>query len=282
MTQPKHQTECQTEEKRLPRESIEQTSQAGSGSLTQAAMLPMLYDADQSYGWSHGMRQVTHALLHEVALPPGPVLEVGCGGGQMLLDLHHHFEGRTVCGVDLHPLALAHAQALLPTGALSQASLQQLPYDDGSFALIVAMDVFDQQGVDLAAALAESYRLLRPGGALLLRVSAYPWLYGAHDIAFHTGRRYARHEIADALAQVGLRLARMSHANAALAAPVALIRLAQRYGLLPWSDGLYRQDGLHTLAVWLLHQEATWLQRADLPLGLSLYALARKPDSARK
>lgn len=251
---------------------------ARPASVLEAEMLPHLYGSDDSHGWNAGMRGVTHALLDSVTLPPGPILEIGCGGGQLLVELQAAYPNRTVYGIDLHPLALAHAAAR--QGArprLLQAALPQLPWAGNSLALLLALDVFDQQGVDLDAALVEARRILRPGGALLLRVSAHPWLFGAHDVAFHTGRRYTRRELESALQAGGLEIHRLTYANAGLALPVGALRLAQRWGLLPWQPALYGQDGLHHLAAWLLAQEAAWLHHADLALGLSLCAVARKP-----
>lgn len=246
-------------------------------SVTQAEMLPLLYAADQSYGWSNGMRAITHALLASVTLPDGPLLEVGCGGGQLLAELQREYSDRLVCGADLHPLALSHAAALLRQPvALAQAALPNLPWEDNRFALLLALDVFDQQGVEMDAALAEAYRLLSPGGALLIRVSAHPWLYGAHDVAFHTGKRYTRAEVDGALKQAGFNVQRLTYANSLLAAPVAAMRLAQRWGILPWQPQVYSQGGLHQVAVRLLHEEAEWLRHADLAFGLSLCAVARK------
>jgi SAM-dependent methyltransferase len=246
-------------------------------SVMAAAMLPHLYDGDESQGWSAGMRAITHALLASVTLPTGPILEIGCGGGQLLAELQTAHPDRAVYGVDLHPLALAHAAQRQAQVTLSQAALPQLPWANQTFALVLGLDVFDQQGVDLAAALAESHRILRPDGALVLRVSAHPWLFGAHDVAFHTGRRYTRGEVTTALVDNGFELHRLTYANAGLALPVGLLRLAQRWGFLSWQPSIYGRDGLHQVAARVLAEEAAWLHHADLALGLSLCAVARKP-----
>jgi SAM-dependent methyltransferase len=242
------------------------------------SLLPLLYADDHTYGWSAGMRAATHALLAHINLPDGPLVEIGCGGGQLLAELHTHHAGRTVVGCDLHPLALAHARTVAPPSvSLTQAALPHLPWLEKSIALIVALDVFDQQGVELSEALAEVYRLLQPDGALLLRVSAHPALYGAHDVAFHTGQRYTYHQVQRALLDAGFAIQRLTYANALLSPPVAALRLVQRWGMWPWRAESYQHADLHQLSAWLLQQEARWLRRRDLPWGLSLCALARKP-----
>jgi ubiquinone/menaquinone biosynthesis C-methylase UbiE len=247
-------------------------------SLAQAPLLPLLYADDQNYGWREGMGAITLALLANVTLPDGPVVEVGCGGGKLLVDLQQRYPERMVVGADLHPLALAHAHTLLyPSITLAQASLPHLPWQENQIALLLALDVFDQQGVELDAALAESYRLLRSDGALVMRVSAHPSLYGAHDLAFHTGRRYTHSEVQKALLQAGFAVQRLTYANTILSLPVAAMRLAERWGVLPWHPATYQQTYLHHAAAWLLRQEAGRLYHADLPWGLSLCAVARKP-----
>ncbi|MCC6455693.1 MAG: class I SAM-dependent methyltransferase [Caldilineaceae bacterium] len=243
----------------------------------QVSLLPLLYASDQSYGWSAGMRAVTHALLAHLSLPPGPILEVGCGGGQLIAELQQRYPERLVVGADLHPLALAHARSLLYPADLAQSALPHLPWKAARFALLLALDVFDQQGVEMGSALAEAYRLLSPGGVLLLRVSAHPRLYGAHDLAFHTGQRYTRSQVRGALLHAGFMVERLTYANATLALPVAVLRLAQRWKILPWRSATYQRAPFHQVAAWILQQEAKRLHHADLPWGLSICAVARKP-----
>ena len=118
------------------------------------SLLPLLYRGGQYEGWGEGMRAITRALLANLTLPDGLVVEVGCGGGQLLAELQQSCPTRMVIGTDLHPLALALAQRELPPQiGLVQSALPDLPWRKGEVALLLALDVFDQQGVELDAAL---------------------------------------------------------------------------------------------------------------------------------
>ena len=151
------------------------------------------YDED-AHWWFVGMRRLTHMLLASVTLAPGSVLELGCGafafGREFAAAQPHHL----VIGFDLDAQALAYARAQ-GDSALMQADMHHLPLSANACAAVVALDAFDQQGVDLVDLLAESWRTLKPGGILLLRVSAYDWLRGPHDQAFGAGRRYTASEL---------------------------------------------------------------------------------------
>ncbi|MCO5213952.1 MAG: class I SAM-dependent methyltransferase, partial [Caldilinea sp.] len=153
-------------------------------------LLPSLYEAERVGGWNVGMRAASHAVLARQPLPPGPILEIGCGGGAFAAELAEGHPQAVVVGLDLRPEALAFAGAQGSRATWVQGNLLRLPFSDESFALVVALDVVDQKGIDAGQALAGIRRVVRPGGALLLRVSAHAWLYGPHDDAFNTGRRY--------------------------------------------------------------------------------------------
>jgi ubiquinone/menaquinone biosynthesis C-methylase UbiE len=242
-------------------------------------LLPALYQTELTNGWSVGMRRVTHALLPAV-LPAGPILELGCGGGGLLRELAERVPQQTLYGMDRHPLALSAAQLHLAQSApqvqLTQADLHGLPFAANSFGLICALDTFDQTGVDLTRGLAESWRVLQPQGMLLLRVSAHAWLQGAHDVAFNTGHRYAVGELQRLLHVAGYASLRITYANMLLAPPIVLLRLYQRLYARPLADELYVTAAVNRLLALALRCEARWLRRANLPFGISLYAIARK------
>ena len=221
------------------------------------------------------MRRITRALLTGPALPFGPVVDLGCGGGAMTAELAHQFPDRQVLGLDLHPSALQQASSTR-TGNAIQADVNRLPLADGSVALLLALDSFDQAGVDPAQSLGECRRVLKRNGLLIMRVSAHTWLEGPHDVAFNTGRRQRKSDLIALLQAQALRPMRSTYANALLMPPVAGIRLLQRQGILPMFETMARQTTLDRLMATVISAEAQWLRRRNLSLGLSLYLLARK------
>ncbi len=242
-----------------------------------AALLLALYRNEERSGWSAGMRAITRTLLAQTALPDGPAAELGCGGGHLLAELGPLLPGRLLVGMDLHPQALGYAAQVAGDAAeLTQAHLHRLPWPDDAFALLLALDALDQRGVRLTLALREAWRVLAADGVLLLRVSACPRLLGPHDAAFNTGRRYARRTLDQALHRAGFTPERITYANSVLAAPIAALRLLQRWRLLPFAPSLYTTPAIDALLSAALRCEARRLRRHDLPAGLSLYVAARK------
>lgn len=243
-------------------------------------LLPALYKADAVGGWNVGMRAASHALLDGVTLPPGPLLELGCGSGAFALELAAR-RNATVVGLDLRAEALAFAQSRSTAGAWVQGDLLRLPFSGPTFALIVALDVVDQVGIDAAEALAIIQTLLLPDGAALLRVSAHAWLYGPHDVAFGTGRRYGRDEFVALVRCAGLTPTRVTYANSLLSPVVAAVRLLQRWGVLGFTPNLYNEGGVNRLLSVALRIEASWLRRHNLPWGISLFVLAKREMERR-
>jgi len=242
-------------------------------------LLPVLYAQDRQSGWSNGMRAITHTLLGQMTLPPQPIVEIGAGSGLFWQELQGRYPDRVVVGTDLHPLALAYAQTLRPEQPpLLRVDLHRLPLPPASIGTLIALDAFDQQGVDLPAALAESWRVLVHRGMLLLRVSAHPWLDGAHDRAFNTGRRFTQAELLTALQAARFAVRRSTYANSLLAPLIVPLRLLQRWGWLEMDENLDKGQLTNQLLAEALQIEARWLGQTNFPFGISLYLIAQKHD----
>jgi SAM-dependent methyltransferase len=126
------------------------------------------------------------AVLH-VDPPPERVLEVECGEGDGALFLAREFPTARVRGVDRSPQQVRAATArvgLDPEGrvAFKTGSPSDLPYPDDFFDLVVQ--------VDGRPAVAETARVLHPGGHLVLARSQ--GLSRSRGIAAWALRRHLR------------------------------------------------------------------------------------------
>ncbi|MCB9877250.1 MAG: class I SAM-dependent methyltransferase [Planctomycetes bacterium] len=239
----------------------------------------MMYRAEDHHWWYRGMRAITRAVLDRfVAREDGAlrILDAGCGTGSTLEYLQDY--GWTV-GVDLAPEAVGFcSERGLPR--LARASILELPFAADSFDLITSFDVVSSCRREQAPhALAEFFRVLRPGGHLLLRLPAYMWLRGRHDELVHTWARFSRGETRRLLRAQGFEIERLSYANCLLFPLAAAKRLKDR--LLPpkqaRSDVSVTGGWINPLFGALLRSEAPLVSRVGLPFGLTILALAKKP-----
>lgn len=237
-----------------------------------------IYHLEQQHWWYLGMQDIALALL-DAYLPRKEglaILDAGCGTGGMLLTLARY--GRAY-GVDYAPQALRYCRERRLDRAL-QASVTHLPFANASFDLLTSFDVLYHLGVaDDTEALREFFRVLRPGGYLLLRLPALEFLRSAHDAAVHTRHRYTRREVGSKVAKAGFRTVRLTYGNTLLFPVAAALRLAQRLtgrGQQRISDVREMPALTNALLRAPLALEARMLLNFDLPLGLSVLCLARK------
>ncbi len=226
--------------------------------------------------WYAGMRRIARSLLTPLldsSKGPRRILDAGCGTGWNLEDLGGFGETH---GVDLSPLAVITTRRR--GGRVTRGDLLELPYGDARFDLVTSFDVLYHAWItDDARAVRELARVLRPGGLMLLKVPALKILWGAHDEAVHSRHRYTRRELESLLRAAGLELVRSTYANSLLF-PVLLARryldrLLNRHG----SDVALLPPLLEKVFGALLALEALLIRRFSLPVGASVFAVARKP-----
>ncbi len=143
-------------------------------------LLDLYFDLSPEIGPDQRARQVEHILTAPArasswiealgpGLPVGPWLDLGCGSGSFLAAVGRD---RTTIGLDVAMRWLLVARKRLDEEGLGQVRLvcgnaERMPFRDGTFAAVVAGDVIEHVA-DQPATLAESHRVLMPGGRLFL------------------------------------------------------------------------------------------------------------------
>jgi SAM-dependent methyltransferase len=237
-----------------------------------------MYEAEERQWWYAGMRALSFALLRGHWPPPSAggarprILDAGCGTGNNLRHLGQW--GRPV-GVDLSGEALRFCRERGVCAA--GGSLMALPFAAETFDCVTSFDVIYHRWVtDDGAAVREMARVLKPRGLLLVRVPALRALWGAHDEAVHSRHRYTRGELRALLEGQGLSLLRLTYGNGVLFPLVAARRTLDRLTGREGSDVGFLPAPLEWAFRTVLRGEAALVRRVSLPLGTSLFALARK------
>jgi len=158
---------------------------------------------------------------------PSRVLDIACGSGGPSLALSSS-TGCRLTGVDIEEAAIAEAKQRSEAGRLTERSEffvadcnQRLPFDDGAFDVVVCIDAVLHLR-DRFAALADWFRLLKPGGKLLFTDAGV--LTGAvskQEFDIRASHGYCvlvpPGVNEKAIAQAGFRLRRQSNATPSLA-----------------------------------------------------------------
>jgi SAM-dependent methyltransferase len=236
-----------------------------------------LFNIEEDFWWFVAMRHITDTILAQ-QLQNGnlKVLDAGCGTGFNLL----HFEkaGYSAYGFDFAPEAVS-AVRRRGFAKVVRASITEIPYPSDTFDLAYSFEVIDEVD-DSDRAIRELYRVLRPGGNLLLRLPAFDWLRSSHDADIGTRHRYTIGEMEEKLKRAGFRIRCSTYANSLLFPVVVVRRFLKHLGIgggtdtkplpssLKWLDPVFRS---------ILNLEAGLIRRnMRLPFGLSAICYAEK------
>ena len=102
------------------------------------------------------------------------MLDIGCGGGATLKRLLRRSEGAKVYGIDISEESVAkarrvNAKVLDKQVFVTQGSAEKLPYEDGKFDLVTAVETV-YFWPNLPDCLKEVKRVLKPGGRFAIMV----------------------------------------------------------------------------------------------------------------
>jgi SAM-dependent methyltransferase len=240
----------------------------------------IMYEVEDSHWWYKGMEAITRRVLEREYARGSRlrILDAGCGTGAVMGYLADY---GTVVGLDYSAAALQFSRQR-KREHLTQASVVSLPYRDATFDLVASFDVICvlDPTVDVLA-LNEFARVLVPGGRVILRLPGTRWLRGRHDVAVDIQQRYSTRTVDNKLRAAGLEPEHVTCANTFLFPLAVAKRLSERFfpaQVSSGSDLTLRLGPFNGLFRVVLSSEAPLTARYRLPFGLTVVALARKPD----
>lgn len=243
----------------------------------------LLHEVEQRHFWFRARNRAIASVLRGLDLPKASrVVEVGCGTGNALSQIHSVFPSGILVGVDRFGEGLRFARTRVSC-SLVQADMNALPFDSG-FDAVCLLDVVEHLADDIDA-LRVARGLLAENGTLLLTVPAEPSLWSYFDEAAGHQRRYTAAELRARLEQAGFRVEYITHFMTALYPLVRFVRAGRKNrGRIAAEERDARTvrefrvvPVINACLEALLWPECAFLRRRRaLPFGTSLLAVARR------
>ena len=229
---------------------------------------------ENAHWWFRGRRYLLRNLVRTLGLHDASILDAGCGTG---------FAGRELAGAGKVVSLDSTEAALGPDfkGTACIASIEDTPFPDETFDLIVALDLLEHLADDQPA-LKEMHRICKPGGFLFAAVPAFQSLFSSHDKALGHYRRYSAADLERSVGAGGFKVQRLSYTVTTvfpLAAAYRMIRRKKASRDSIATDLLPVPEPFNCLLSLIMRVE-TWLGwRVGMPYGLTVFVLAVKPRS---
>ena len=240
----------------------------------------MMFEQEDKHWWYRGLRVLLKGVLAryvDADAPRPKILDAGCGTGANLKLLESYGDA---LGVDISEQALAFCRERGISGSrVMQASVTDLPFQNGHFDIAVSFDVICNI-VDDVGAFAEIGRVLKPAGIFVVQLPAYQWLWSRHDVAVGHKWRYTARSVREKLSRAGFAIERVTHVNTLFFPFVATRRVLDRRALENGhairSEVTPVPRPVNGLLSALYTAETRAAARINLPYGLSVIAVARK------
>ena len=230
-------------------------------------------EVEDAHWWYRSTRALLADHLGPRLVKGGLLLDAGAGTGATGSWMANYGD---VVASDVEPLALELYGEQHRAAGRAAADLNALPFADNSFDAALCVTVLYHSAISSpAVALRELARVVKPGGVVCLMEPGVRRLFRAHDREVHGARRFSRNDLRLLAVDAGLTPEVASGAYSFLV-PLAAAKAVLERGKQS-SDLDNNQTGLGGMLSRAAHIERSVLRRAQLPFGLSVFVIARKP-----
>ena len=258
--------------------------------------IPVLEYSENFAGWSDDLTALHEAAAGDshpidlasrndalaqvgLSLPSGQavIMEIGCSSGFLIRDLVKTFPQSVVIGADVVKEPLHKLAKVLPGVPLIRFDLLQCPLPEKSVDVLVMLNVLEHIEDDVLA-LKNAYKLLKPGGSLVIEVPAGQYLYDSYDEQLHHFRRYSASELRSKLVHAGFTVTRRSHLGFLLFPAFAVVKLLNK--IRGRSKTIVQDQAANTsssaLVAIAMKLEAKLLKLFSLPYGIRVLMTAKR------
>jgi SAM-dependent methyltransferase len=231
---------------------------------------------------THALAEISKAIVKT----PSTVLEVGTSSGFLLAEIVEKFPGHIIVGSDYTRNTLEAVGRKLPNTPLIQFDLTQCPLQDNLADVIVLLNVLEHIR-DHKAAMAHLFRIVKPGGRIVVEVPAGSSLFDVYDRVLMHERRYDMPDLVALAEGAGFAVESRSHLGFLLYPAFVVAKQLNRWRYPVNSK--YNEEALVSQMIastrkssaamsWVMRLEQMLQSMLSLPFGIRCLVTCVKPE----
>jgi SAM-dependent methyltransferase len=239
-----------------------------------------MFRSEEELWWYVALRSNIKYYLTQYAPANAAILDAGCGTGKNMV--FYELLGYKVEGFDYSADAIAfcHQRGLINA---VQGDITKIQWPDATFDVVTCMDVVGSlTAANNLRAVAEMYRVLKPGGIIIANTAALEVFRSQHDDVANIKLRFTKAQFNDLFVKDGATVIKLSYRVFLLSPLVLLFKLIKRLtGVFKTigksaSDQIIFPFGINWFLLQVQLLEDQLFRKVDLPFGSSVFVVVKK------